>query len=58
MRKVLYENAADVYHLDLEALQPHFERVGFEVDEPVAAPRVSVAPTIATPPRGRSIIRR
>ena len=38
VRKVLYENAADVYHLDLEALQPHFDRVGFELDEPVAAP--------------------
>jgi len=37
VRKVLYENAADVYHLDLEALQPHFDRVGFELDEPVTA---------------------
>jgi predicted TIM-barrel fold metal-dependent hydrolase len=36
-RKVLYENAAEVYHLDLAALQPHFDRVGFELDETVAA---------------------
>jgi hypothetical protein len=38
VRKVLYENAADVYHLDLEVLRPHFDRVGFELDEAVAAP--------------------
>ena len=37
-RKVLFENAADVYHLDLDALQPTFERVAFELDVPVAAP--------------------
>jgi len=37
-RKVLYENAAEVFHLDLAALQPHFDRVAFELDEPVAAP--------------------
>jgi predicted TIM-barrel fold metal-dependent hydrolase len=37
-KKVLYENAAEVFHLDLTALQPHFDRVGFELDEPVAAP--------------------
>jgi hypothetical protein len=37
-RKVLYQNAADVYHLDLDRLQPHFDRVGFELDEAVAAP--------------------
>ena len=37
-RKVLYENAAEVYHLDLAALQPQFDRVAFELDEPVAVP--------------------
>jgi predicted TIM-barrel fold metal-dependent hydrolase len=37
-RKVLYENAAEVYHLDLAALQPQFDRVGFELNEAVAAP--------------------
>jgi predicted TIM-barrel fold metal-dependent hydrolase len=37
-RKVLYENAAEVFHLDLAALQPQFDRVAFELDEPVAAP--------------------
>lgn len=30
-RKVLYENAAGVYHFDLAALQPHIERVGFDL---------------------------
>jgi predicted TIM-barrel fold metal-dependent hydrolase len=37
-RKVLYENAAAVFHLDLEALQPQFDRLGFELDEAVPAP--------------------
>jgi hypothetical protein len=37
-RKVLYENAAEVYHLDLDALQPHLDRVGFELDEALPAP--------------------
>ena len=37
-RKVLYENAAKVFHLDLTALQPQFDRVAFELDEVVAAP--------------------
>jgi predicted TIM-barrel fold metal-dependent hydrolase len=37
-RKVLYENAAELYHLDLTALQPQFDRVAFELDEPVAVP--------------------
>ena len=36
--KVLYENAAEVFHLDLAALQPHFDRVAFELDEAVPAP--------------------
>src|SRR5262249_7406018 len=30
-RKVLFENAAGVYHFDLAALQPHIERVGFDL---------------------------
>jgi predicted TIM-barrel fold metal-dependent hydrolase len=30
-RRILFENAADVYHFDLEALQPHVERIGFEL---------------------------
>ena len=38
VRKVLYENAASVFHLDLEALQPEFDRLGFELDEAVPAP--------------------
>jgi predicted TIM-barrel fold metal-dependent hydrolase len=38
VRKVLYENAAEVFHLDLVALEPAFDRVGFELDETVAAP--------------------
>jgi predicted TIM-barrel fold metal-dependent hydrolase len=37
-RKVLYENAAAVYHLDLDALQPTFDRVAFELEEAVPAP--------------------
>jgi hypothetical protein len=30
-RKILVENAANVYHFDLNALQPHIERAGFEL---------------------------
>ena len=30
-RKVLYENAAALYHFDMRALQPHIDRVGFEL---------------------------
>lgn len=32
-RKILLENAAKVYDFDVEALQPHIDRVGFEVDD-------------------------
>ncbi len=32
-RKILLENAARVYDFDVEALQPHIDRVGFELDE-------------------------
>ena len=37
-RKVLYENAAALYHFDLEALQPHVERVGFELADLAGTP--------------------
>ena len=37
VRKVLYENAAEVFHLDLDALRPVFDRVAFDVDEVVRA---------------------
>jgi hypothetical protein len=32
-RRVLYGNAAEVYHLDLDALAPDIERVGFDLDD-------------------------
>jgi predicted TIM-barrel fold metal-dependent hydrolase len=38
VRKVLYENAAEVFHLDLVALESTLDRVGFELDDEVAAP--------------------
>jgi predicted TIM-barrel fold metal-dependent hydrolase len=37
VRKVLYKNAAEVFHLDLDALQPTFDAVAFEIDEAVPA---------------------
>ena len=37
-RKVLYENAAELYHFDLAALQPHVDRVGFELEDLAATP--------------------
>ena len=37
-RKVLYENAAEVFHLDLAALQPEFDRIGFELEDLAATP--------------------
>lgn len=40
--KILFGNAAAVYGFDLAALQPHIERVGFELDKVSAAPRASV----------------
>jgi predicted TIM-barrel fold metal-dependent hydrolase len=36
-RTILYENAAALYHFDLELLRPHIERVGFDRDELLAA---------------------
>ena len=35
-RKILYDNAAEIYGFDLDVLQPHFERVGFEPGEVLA----------------------
>jgi predicted TIM-barrel fold metal-dependent hydrolase len=32
-RKILFENAAKVYDFDLDALQPHVDRVGFELGD-------------------------
>ena len=32
VRKVLYENAATVFQLDLDALQPVFEQVAFDIE--------------------------
>jgi predicted TIM-barrel fold metal-dependent hydrolase len=37
LRKILYENAAEVYGFDLTALQPDIERVGFEPSELVGS---------------------
>jgi predicted TIM-barrel fold metal-dependent hydrolase len=37
-RKVLYENAAEVFHLDLAALQPQFDRVGFDLEDLAPTP--------------------
>lgn len=45
-RKVLYENAASVFHLDLGTLQTHIDRCGFELDE---------IPVPAKQPAGQSI---
>jgi predicted TIM-barrel fold metal-dependent hydrolase len=36
-RKIFYENAAEVYHFDLAVLEPHFERVGFDPEDLLAA---------------------
>jgi hypothetical protein len=35
-RKILFDNAANVYGFDRAVLQPHVDRVGFEVDDLVA----------------------
>ena len=40
-RKVLYENAADLFGFDLDALGPDIERVGFTIDEVLGALPVS-----------------
>jgi predicted TIM-barrel fold metal-dependent hydrolase len=37
VQKVLCGNAAELYHLDLDALQPHVERVGVDLGEGVPA---------------------
>jgi predicted TIM-barrel fold metal-dependent hydrolase len=36
-RKILFDNAAKVYAFDLAVLQPHIDRVGFEVGDVLAA---------------------
>ena len=36
-RKILYGNAAEIYHIDLAALQPTFDKFGFELDDLVPA---------------------
>jgi predicted TIM-barrel fold metal-dependent hydrolase len=33
VRKVLFENAADLFHFDVAHLEPHVERVGFHMDD-------------------------
>jgi hypothetical protein len=35
--KVLFENAAELYGFDLQGLQPHIERVGFELADVLAS---------------------
>jgi predicted TIM-barrel fold metal-dependent hydrolase len=53
-RKVLLENAARVYGLDLEALLPHIDRAGFDLEQVRAdaddlirtAPRMTKAPSM------------
>jgi predicted TIM-barrel fold metal-dependent hydrolase len=36
VRKILFDNAAELYGFDLDVLQPHVDRVGFEVEEVLA----------------------
>ena len=40
---MLYGNAAEVYRLDLGALQPHIDRVGFDLDA-IPLPEVGAGP--------------
>jgi hypothetical protein len=35
--KILFQNAAELYGFDLAELQPHIDRVGFEVEDVIAA---------------------
>ena len=35
--KVLFENAAELYGFDLAVLQPHIDRVGFEIEDVLAS---------------------
>lgn len=39
-RKVLFENAADLYHFDLASLRPDIERIGFSLDDVPDSPVV------------------
>ena len=36
VRKILFDNAAELYGFDLDVLQPHVDRVGFELEEVLA----------------------
>jgi hypothetical protein len=36
-RKIFFDNAVDVYGFDVDVLAPHVERVGFEIDDLLAA---------------------
>jgi predicted TIM-barrel fold metal-dependent hydrolase len=36
VEKILFDNAAELYGFDREVLQPHIDRVGFELDEVLA----------------------
>lgn len=38
VHKVLFENAAAVFDFDLGALEPHIDRIGFDIDDLLAAP--------------------
>jgi predicted TIM-barrel fold metal-dependent hydrolase len=40
VQKILFDNAATLYGFDVAALQPHVDRVGFEVDDLLAASAV------------------
>ena len=33
LQRILYDNAADLYGFDLDALEPHVERVGFDTSD-------------------------
>jgi predicted TIM-barrel fold metal-dependent hydrolase len=59
-RKILLENAAWVYDFDLESLQPHIERVGFELDDvrADAAELTRTAPQAIKAPLMRSSLAR
>ena len=37
VRNIVFDNAANLYGFDREALQPHVERIGFDIGELVAA---------------------
>lgn len=45
-RRVLYANAAEVHRLDLDALQPHIDRVGFDLDD-IPVPDAATGPDVS-----------